>query len=652
MQVLKETNLGRDERIGIRSNLKISAIGRSNVNREWLSQQMKMLSDRVSTLLQRAHCNLLQQPELLPEALEELGVSLEELRVSQEILDEQNQQLIEAHVALELERQRYRELFEFAPDGYLITDTQGKIQEANHAASLLLKVSQKHLISKPLIVFVPEADRRAFRNELNRLHKVGRLQEWVTQLHPRDGKPFDAALSVTTVCDRTGAIKGLRWLVRDISERKQLEEAQLRTKLAEMTNQALEAEIDRRKQLEKELREQAESLNRANTIKDEFLAIVSHELRTPLNAILGWSQILRGRKLNETIVSSALETIERNARTQVKLIEDLLDISRIIRGKFHLNIRPVNLVPVIRAAIDSVELAAIAKNIEILTILDESTSLVSGDSDRVQQILWNLLSNAIKYTPKNGRVEVRLEYVSSNAKITVSDTGQGIHPDFLPYVFDRFRQEERATIRHYGGLGLGLAIVRQLVEMHGGTVVANSPGEGQGATFTVQLPLMAACIVPTEAAPQPSITEETASFGLPASLSDVDVLVVDDEADTRELLTVVLESAGANVRTAASVNEAMQVIQQSHPDVLISDVGMPGQDGYALIRQVREIESEQLGTLRAIALTAYAREEDSRQLLNAGFQLHLPKPVEPAVLVAAVASQIENGRMIAFEQRV
>ena len=603
---------------------------------------MKSLGERVSMLLHRAHSNLSEDPELLPEALEELGVSLEELRVSQEVLHEQNQELLEAHAALELERQRYQELFEFAPDGYLITDTESKIHEANQAAGLLLKVLPEYLIGKPLIVFVPKHLRKAFRSELHRLHEVGRLKECITQLQPRNADPFDAALTVTRILDRTGAIAGLRWLVRDISERKQLEEAQLRAKLAEMTNQKLEAEIAQRKQLEKELRQQAEILKQANTIKDEFLAIVSHELRSPLNAILGWAQILRSQKLDEKIVSRALETIERNARIQVKLIEDLLDISRIIRGKLYLNISLVNLVSVIQASIDSVQLAITAKNIEIRTVLDESASLVSGDPDRLQQIVWNLLFNAIKYTPKEGKIEVRLERVSSNAVISVRDTGQGIALDFLPYVFDRFRQEERATTRHHGGLGLGLAIVRQLVEMHGGTVTANSPGEGQGATFTVQLPLMAACTGSTEVTQESSIAQETAAFDLDRTLINVYVLVVDDEADTRELLTVVLENAGAKVKTAASVNEALEKIEQSQPDILISDVGMPDRDGYALIRQVRAIESERPNAIPAIALTAYAREEDRNQLLKAGFQLHLPKPVEPAALVAAVASQIES----------
>lgn len=343
--------------------------------------------------------------------------------------------------------------------------------------------------------------------------------------------------------------------------------------------------------------------------------------------------------MDETIISRALATIERNAKAQIKLIEDLLDISRIVQGKLHLNIRPVNLVSVIQAAIDSVQLAITAKDIEIRTVLDESVSLVSGDSDRLQQVIWNLLSNAIKFASKQGQIEVRLERIASNAVITVSDTGQGIDPAFLPYVFDRFRQGERATTRHHGGLGLGLAIVRQLVEMHGGTVAASSPGEGQGATFTVQLPLMAVRIEPCEA--EPLTIQEATALASEASLSNVSVLVVDDEADTRDLLTFVLERAGATVRSAASVHEALQVIQQSQPDVLISDVGMPEQDGYALIRQVRKGEPERIGTIPAIALTAYAREEDRKQLLKAGFQLYLSKPVEPTALVAAVASQIK-----------
>jgi PAS domain S-box-containing protein len=617
-----------------------------NVNSEWLSQQTRILGERVSTLLQHAHSDSLQHPELLSEALEELGTSLEELRMSQEVLHQQNQELLEAHAALEVERQRYQELFEFAPDGYLITDLSGNIQKANHAASLLFKVPQKYLIGKPLTVFVPQAEHRAFWSELYRLQQVERLQEWIIRLQPRSAPSFDAALTVTKVFNSEGNSVGLRWLLRDISERKQLEAAQLRTALAETTNQALEAEIARRRQLEQELRQQAESLHQASTLKDEFLAIVSHELRSPLNVMLGWTQMLRSKQLNESMIARGLETIERNARAQVKLVEDLLDVSRIIRGKLYLNIRPVNLVSVIQAAVDSVEPAFTAKNIQIRTVLDESASFVSGDGDRLQQLIWNLLANSIKFTPQRGRIEVRLERISTNAVITVSDTGEGIRSNFLPYVFDRFRQAEQATTRYHGGLGLGLAIVRQLVEIHGGTVKADSLGEGKGATFTVTLPLL---INKEEIRRWEEIYPSNLSPFHP--LLGLQVLVVDDEADNREWMAIVLKGAGANVKTVTSASEALQVIQQSQPDILISDVRMPDQDGYELIRQVREIESERpdlsptttkQSHLPAIALTAYAREDDDRrQLLDAGFQLHLPKPIEPTALVAAVVSQIK-----------
>lgn len=460
------------------------------MERERLGKQVEELSEQVGALLEQAQSELSQQPGLLLQALEELNVTVEELQVSQEELYEQNQELEAAREAVEIERQRYQELFEFAPEGYLVTDTSGKIWKANRTASQLLNVSQQYLVGKPLTVFFVKEERQAFWSTINRLPEVGRLQEWSVRLQPRNGIPFDASLTVTTVDDLKGKIIALRWLLRDITERKQLEEAQLRAKLVEMNNQDLQKEITQRRELEEQLREQAEKLTQANHLKDEFLAIVSHELRSPLNAMLGWSQMLRGRQLNEAMMTCAIETIERNARIQAQLIEDLLDISSIIKGKLHLNIRPVNLVGVIESAIATVQPAASAKTIEIQTMLASSACLVSGDSERLHQFVWNLLANAIKFTPKQGRVEVQLECISSSAVLTVSDTGKGISPDFLPYVFECFRQAERATTRFYGGLGLGLAIVKHLVEMHGGTVCADSPGEGQGTTFTVRIPLM------------------------------------------------------------------------------------------------------------------------------------------------------------------
>jgi PAS domain S-box-containing protein len=378
----------------------------------------------------------------------------------------------------------------------------------------------------------------------------------------------------------------------------------------------------------------------ASRAKDEFLAIVSHELRTPMTPILGWARLLRAEKLDAGTAGRALETIERNAKAQSQLIEDLLDVSRIISGKLRLDLRPVELVPIIEAAIDSVRPAANAKGIQIRKALDLSVSLVSGDPNRLQQILWNLLSNAIKFTPKDGHVEVRLERTDSQAEIKVKDTGIGIHADFLPYIFDRFRQADSSTTRKHGGLGLGLALVRHLVELHGGAVHAESPGEGQGATFTVRLPIRA---VRAEASHQervPPTVGRGARLENPPRLDGLQVLVVDDEADTRALLTFVLEQCGAGVTVAASVAEALAALRRGAADVLVSDIGMPGEDGYDLIRKVRALAPEQGGHIPAVALTAYAKEEDRRRALLAGYQMHVAKPVDPAKLATVVASVV------------
>ncbi|MFQ4143771.1 PAS domain S-box protein [Chlorogloeopsis sp. ULAP02] len=404
------------------------------------------------------------------------------------------------------------------------------------------------------------------------------------------------------------------------------------------------------------LQQQTEQLQEANRMKDEFLAILSHELRSPLNAILGWSQLLRSRSnLNETQIHKALETIERNARAQTQLIDDLLDISRIIRGKLRLNVRTCDLINIIETALDTVNLAAQTKNIQIQTILDPTAAVISGDAERLQQVVWNLLSNAIKFTPPGGRVEVKLSGASdwempdpqspitNCAQIAVKDTGIGISSDFLPYVFDRFRQADSSITRSYGGLGLGLAIVRHLVEMHGGTIHVESPGKEQGTTFIVNLPLLKTeqPIVHT----QESIVNSP-SFSLTPSLtpclSGVRVLVVDDEADTRDFLTTVLQESQAEVQAVASVQEALAAIERYKPDVLVSDIGMPQEDGYSLIRHLRSQPPEKGGKIPAAALTAYARAEDRRQAIQAGFQLHMPKPVDPSELVTVVASLVER----------
>ena len=386
------------------------------------------------------------------------------------------------------------------------------------------------------------------------------------------------------------------------------------------------------------IRAEAEGANRA---KDEFLSILSHELRTPLNAILGWSAMLRQRTLSEDKVLRALETIERNAKSQAQLIEDILDISRIITGKLRLQVRPVNLVPVIESAIESVRLAAEAKSIRLQSRLDSQAGLLLGDANRLQQVVWNLLSNALKFTPKDGRVEIRLQRVNSHAEITVSDTGLGISSDFLPFVFDRFRQHDSTTTRSYGGLGLGLAIVRQLVELHGGTVTVVSPGIGQGTTFTVTLPAMIIPQPPSDPEPLNSIVETKPRVEASPSLEGLQILVVDDEADALELLNTILQNNGAEVIAVASVKQALTIIETAtdrSPDVLVSDIGMPDEDGYSLIRKLRQLEAQRGGKLPAIALTAYAASDDRRQALLAGFQMHLTKPVDAAELVAVVAS--------------
>jgi len=383
---------------------------------------------------------------------------------------------------------------------------------------------------------------------------------------------------------------------------------------------------------EQQARADAEAANR---IKDEFLAVLSHELRSPLNPILGWTRLLRTRKFDEQATNRALETIERNATLQTKLIEDLLDVSRILRGKMVLSVSPVNLATTIEAALETVWLAAEAKGIEIKTSLAPNVGLVSADSARLQQVVWNLLSNAVKFTPSGGRVEIHVEQEASCTQISVSDTGKGINPEFLPYVFERFRQEDGRTTRNFGGLGLGLAIVRHLVELHGGTVQAESPGEGQGATFIVKLPL-------TRLGKEPDFESESRVTAV--NLNQLRILVVDDEADMRELLVAILSEYGAQVRVAASAAEVLTLLEQFKPDVLISDIGMPDVDGYMLMQQVRQLPPQQGGLIRAIALTAYAGELNQQQALEAGFQKHITKPVEPNELVKTIAALVGRSR--------
>ncbi|HEY9627855.1 MAG TPA: PAS domain-containing protein [Coleofasciculaceae cyanobacterium] len=390
---------------------------------------------------------------------------------------------------------------------------------------------------------------------------------------------------------------------------------------------------------ERSARTEAERVSR---MKDEFLATLSHELRTPLNAILGWSQLLRRGGLTAERMTQGLNTIDRNVRIQSQLIEDLLDMSRIISGKIRLDVQRIDLPAVIEAALETVRLAAEAKEIRLQKVLDSQAGIVSGDPARLQQVVWNLLSNAIKFTPKGGRVLIVLERVESHIEISVIDTGKGIEPDFLPYVFERFRQADASITRQQGGLGLGLSIVRSLIELHGGTVRAESLGAGKGATFMVALPLMA---VHADRPSESPVSEGAHHLGDAGwndpdspSLRGVKVLVTDDELDARELVQFILEQVGAAVVTANSSQQALTLLKVENPDVLVSDIGMPGVDGYQLIRQVRSLPPEQGGKIPAVALTAYARTEDRKLALLSGYQMHIAKPVEPSELIAIVSS--------------
>ena len=401
------------------------------------------------------------------------------------------------------------------------------------------------------------------------------------------------------------------------------------------------AEAERAAAENERLFRQAEESSR---LKEEFLATISHELRTPLSAILGWARMLRMGQLSGENATKALDTIERNARAQAQLVDDLLDVSRIITGKLRMDVQPADPNSFIDAAVEAVRPAADAKGVRVQKIVDTGAISIPGDPVRLQQIVWNLLSNAIKFTPRGGRVQIRSERVNSHLEIIVSDTGQGISADFLPHVFDRFRQADQKTSRQHGGMGLGLAIVRHLVELHGGTVRADSEGEGQGSTFTVMLPIAPIYHVdPSGGRVHPAARDLLPEYAdCTDRLDGLCILVVDDEADTRELLKQGLEYCGARVSLAGSAAEALDALMVTVPDVLISDIGMPGIDGYDLIRQIRNLPRDRGGKVPAIALTAYTRTEDRLQSLRAGYDMHVPKPVELAELIAVASTVVRR----------
>ncbi|HEU5133289.1 MAG TPA: ATP-binding protein, partial [Pyrinomonadaceae bacterium] len=498
-------------------------------------------------------------------------------------------------------------MHDLAAQGLVTTDNELNVIEWNHWMAEHTCKRRNDVIGKNLLELFPELIERrldrhykwALEGQVSVLSQA--LHGYLIAMPAMSGEHrFEQMRQAVRISplSHEGRVIGTLTIIDDVTERVARE--------AE-----LQAQIEDRSRLlssEKVARNEAE---RANRLKDEFLATISHELRNPLNAILGWAHMMRLGKLNEANTERAVETIYRNAKSQSQLVSDLLDVSRIISGKLRLDVRTVDLLSIVNAAIDSIRPAADAKGIRMQMLLDPAAGPISGDADRLQQIVWNLLTNAVKFTPRAGRIQIKVQRIDSHVEIVVSDSGVGISKEFLPYVFDRFRQADASTTRIHGGLGLGLSIVRQLVDLHGGNVSVESEGEGKGATFTIMLPFVGVISEEKEVeSVHPTQSDEIISFeGLP-SLEGLKVLVVDDEIDTGELIGEVLKECGSEVIVSRSAAEALVALEEHKPDILISDLGMPDEDGYSLIEKIRALPSERGGDIPAAALTAYARAED------------------------------------------
>ncbi|WP_437302994.1 ATP-binding response regulator [Sorangium sp. So ce388] len=524
-----------------------------------------------------------------------------------------------------------RATLESTTDGILVVDPAGNVADFNEKLVLLWRLPREALESRqhqPVLELISRhfTDPGRFLARVDEIQRTG-LRESHDLLELADGRVFERFSKVQTVDERD---VGRVWILRDITKRRRAEEA-----LQDKTRILERAADERARLLETERASRAE-LERVSVMKDEFLATLSHELRTPLNAILGWSELLLEQSGDAAELRQGLETIARNARAQAQLIEDLLDMNRIISGKVRLDVQRTDLAAVVDAAVDSVRPSVEAKGIRLRKIIDPLAGPVSGDPNRLQQVVWNLLSNAVKFTPRGGKIDVLLERVSSHIEITVHDSGVGIAPELLSQIFERFRQADSSTTRRFGGLGLGLSIVKQLVELHGGTVHAESSGAGQGSTFVVCLPLHVVREAPEREHP-------TTAKAIPPrqgeiALEGIKVLVVEDEPDARELLKWVLARSKADVVTASSATEGFDLVRTAHPDVVVSDIGMPGKDGYQFMREVRSLPPSEGGKVPAIALTAFARSEDRTKAMLAGYQVHLAKPIEPRELAATIRS--------------
>jgi PAS domain S-box-containing protein len=518
-------------------------------------------------------------------------------------------------------------------DAVIVADAEGRVNLINAVAESVTGWRMAEAVGRPLpevFQIVNEDTRAEVENPVTKVLRAGQVVGLAnhTVLIAKDGREVPIDDSGAPIRDHEGNIIGVVLVFRDITQRKyfELERERLLTDAQAAQQEAEEA----------------------NRLKDEFLATASHELRTPLTAVVGWSRMLRGGKLDQETSARALEAIERNADLQTRLIEDLLDISRIITGKLMLDRQPIEMAPVISDAVNTVRPAAEAKHITIETSFYPQAEPVLGDANRLQQVVWNLLSNAVKFTPKGGHIYVALHRMDSEIEISVRDTGEGIGAEFLPYVFERFRQADGKTTRKHGGLGLGLAIVRHLVELHGGTVKALSDGPGLGAMVSIRLPILGVYAARSKKPAGASASSQEGSEWLtiegPPKLGGVNVLIVDDDRDTRQMLNAVLSQCDANVVTVASADEALREIERLKPDVLVSDLGMPEQDGYELIKKIREIESQmEAKAIPALALTAYAKAEDRVRALADGYQVHLSKPVEPAEFVLVVANLAGRG---------
>jgi PAS domain S-box-containing protein len=503
-------------------------------------------------------------------------------------------------------------------DAIVSKDLNGDIMSWNPAAERMFGYPAEEAIGQNITLIIPPERRHEEAIVLARIRAGQSVSHFETVRVRKDGQPVEVSLTISPVRGAGNEIVGASKIARDITARK-----------------AIERERGELHARERAARAEAETANRA---KDDFLTTLSHELRTPLNAVYGWAAILQSGQVDEATRAKAIDTIMRNSNTQVQLIDDLLDIGRIASGKLRLDVQSVELTPVIEAALEAVRPGALAKSIALETHLDPHGGPITGDPNRLQQVVWNLLSNAVKFTPQGGRVEVHLRQAGPQVEIVVHDTGSGIAPDFLPFVFERFRQGDSSSTRTHAGIGLGLTLVKQLVELHGGTVSAESPGVGEGATFTIRLPLRVALVpAATSERPHPA-PGPVASSASVARLDGLRVLAIDDDADALNLVATILGRAGATVDLCSTAAQGFDMLVTKPPDVLISDIEMPGEDGYSLIRRVRALDPVQGGHTPAIALTAYGRREDRLLAISAGFSMHVPKPVDPAELTTIVAS--------------